>query len=121
MSNTYIPNFEQAFEPFMAYGKVAAETAEKAMKIQMDSVKGYTKLGMENFSEGLKVTDLDQMTAYAEKQKMVAKTANDMFMTDAKAFADLGAKFFESTKSMFEDSVKKSMSVAKEAAKSATK
>ena len=117
MSKTQIPTFEQTFEPFMAYGKMAADTAEKVMKLQMDSVKAYTKLGMDNFVEGLKVTDFDQMTSYAEKQKDVAKKTSDMFMADAKAYTDLGAKFFDSAKGMFEDSVKSTMTAAKEVVK----
>jgi len=120
MPKAQIPTFEEAFEPFMAYGKMAAESAEKAMKIQMDAVKAYSQLGMENFSEGLKVTDFDQMTSYAEKQKEVVKKANDMFMTDAKSLADIGAKFFDASKGMFEDNVKSSMEAAKEVAKKAT-
>ena len=120
MSKVAIPSYEEIFEPFMAYSKMAAESAEKVMKIQLDSVKAYSKLGMENFSEGLKVTDFDQMTAYAEKQKDVAKTASDMFMTDAKAYADIGAKFFDGAKGMFEEGVKSTMDAAKKAAKTAT-
>ena len=121
MSKAAIPSYEEIFEPFMAYGKMAAESAEKVMKIQMDSVKAFTQLGMENFSEGLKVTDFDAMTVYAEKQKDVVKKASDMFMTDAKACADIGAKFFDGAKVMFEDNVKSTMDVAKKATKSATK
>ena len=121
MSKAAIPSYEEVFEPFMAYGKIAAESAETVMKIQLDSVKAFTKLGMENFSEGLKVTDFDEMTAYAEKQKDVAKKASDMFMTDAKACADIGTKFFDGAKVMFEDNVKSTMDAAKKAAKSATK
>ncbi len=121
MSKTQIPTFEKTFEPFMAYGKMAADTAEKALKMQMDSVKAYTKLGMDNFADGVKVTDFDQMTAYAEKQKEVAKKTSDMFMADAKAYTDLGAKFFDSATVMFEDGVKSTMTAAKEAAKTTSK
>lgn len=120
MSKVAIPSYEEIFEPFMAYSKMAAESAEKVMKIQMDSVKAYSKLSMENFSEGLKVTDFDQLTTYAEKQKDIAKKASDMFMTDAKACADIGTKFFDGAKGMFEDSVKSTMDTAAKAAKKAT-
>ena len=120
MSKVAIPSYEEIFEPFMAYSKMAAESAEKVMKIQMDSVKAYSKLSMENFSEGLKVTDFDQLTTYAEKQKDIAKKASDMFMTDAKACADIGTKFFDGAKGMFEDNVKSTMDTAAQAAKKAT-
>lgn len=120
MAKSQIPNFEAAFEPFMAYGKMAAETAETAFKMQMDSAKAYAKVGMDNVTEGFKVTDFDQMAAYAEKQKEVAKKTSDMMIADAKAYADLGAKFFDSARGLMEDSVKSSMTAAKEATKAAT-
>lgn len=123
MAKSQIPNFEAAFEPFMAYGKMAAETAETAetaFKMQMDSAKAYAKVGMDNVTEGIKVTDFDQMAAYAEKQKEVAKKTSDMMIADAKAYADLGAKFFDSARGLMEDSVKSSMTAAKEATKAAT-
>ncbi len=117
---TTAQNFEQTFGPFMAYGRIAVETAEKAAKIQMDSMKAYTKLGMDNLAEGLKVSNFDQMVAYTEKQKGIAKEAGDMFMDDTKAFADLNAKFFDGAKTIFEDGIK-TMTTKKETAKAASK
>jgi len=121
MAKSQIPTFEETFEPFLAYGKLATEAAEKALKLQMDSVKAYTKVGTDNIAEGFKVTNFDQMTSYAEKQKDVYKKTNDMLIADAKAYADLGAEFFDSARSLMEDTVKSSMTAATEATKAATK
>ena len=120
MSKLEIPSYEEIFTPFMAYSKMAAESAEKVMKIQMDAVKAFSKLGVENFSEGLKVADFDQMTSYAEKQKDVAKKASEMFRKDAKACADIGAKFYDGAKVLFEENVKSTVDAATKAAKTAT-
>ena len=119
MAKSQFPSFEEACQPFMAYSKMAADTVEKAMKVQFDSYKALNKIGMDNFAESLKVTNVEQMTAYAEKQKNVAKKTNDLLTADAKALTDLGAKFFEGSKALFEDSVKATMSAAEEVAKTA--
>lgn len=118
MAKSQVPSFEEVCQPFMAYSKMATETAEKAFKVQFDAAKALGKIGMDNFAEGLKVTNVEQMTEYAEKQKDIAKKSSDLFVADAKSLTDLGAKFFESSKALFEDSVKASMSAAQEAAKS---
>ncbi len=120
MATAQTQTFEQAFGPFMTYGRIAVETAEKAAEIQMDSMKAYTKLGMDNFADGLKVSNFDQLVAYTEKQKGIVKKASDMFMEDSKALADLNAKFFDGAKTIFEDSIK-TMTTPKETAKASSK
>ncbi len=117
MAKPQIPTFEQTFEPFLAYGKLATEAGEKVFKMQMDSTKAYAKVGTDNLAEGFKVTNFDQMTSYAEKQKDILKKTNDMLIADAKAYADIGAEFFDSTRSLMEDTVKNTMTAAKEATK----
>lgn len=121
MSTTTFPSFEEVFEPFMAYGKLATEATEKALKVQMDGVKKYSKMGMDNMAEGMKVTDLDQFTAYAEKQKSIYEKASQLMIADAKAYTDIGTKFFESSKALAEDTFKSSVEAAKEAGKEMTK
>lgn len=120
MAKSQIPTFEETFKPFMAYAKLATETAEKAFKMQMDCTKAYTKIGMDNIADGFKVTNFEQMTAYAEKQKDVAKKASDMIIADFKDYSAIGAEFVDSSRTMVEDTFKSSMAAAKEATKAAT-
>ena len=120
MAKPQIPTFEDVFEPFLAYGKLATEAAEKVFKIQMDSTKAFAKIGMENVSDGFKVTNFEQMTAYSEKQKGIFKTANDMIAADMKQYTDIGTELFENSRSLVEDTVKSSMEAAKTATKKAT-
>jgi len=115
-----IPTFEQAFEPFAAFSKLASEAAEKAYKMQLDCSKIYTKAGMDNISDGLKVTNFDQMTGYAEKQKELYKKTSNMMLADAKSYADIGVSFFDSARLLMEDTAKSNMSAVKEATKTAT-
>jgi phasin family protein len=121
MITSPIPTFEQTFEPFAAFSKLATEAAEKAYKMQLDCSKIYAKVGMDNISEGLKVSNFDQMTSYAEKQKDVYKKTNDMMIADAKSYADIGVSFFDSARLLIEDTAKSNMTAVKEATKVATK
>jgi phasin family protein len=121
MFTSQIPTIKQAFEPFMAYSKLATEAAEKAIKLQTDCTKIYVKVGLDNIAEGFKVTNFDQMSSYAEKQKAVFKKTNDMIVADSKSYADIGTEFFESARFLMEDTVKSTMTAVKEATKEATK
>ena len=121
MMTSSIPTFEQTFEPFAAFTKLATEATEKAYKMQLACSKTYAKFGMDNISEGLKVSNFDQMTSYAEKQKDIYKKSNEMMIADAKAFADIGVEFFDSSRLLMEDTFKSNMTAAKEATKAATK
>ena len=120
MAKSKIPSFEETLKPYMAYAKLATETAEKAFKMQMDCTKAYTKIGMDNLTDGFKVTNFEQMTAYAEKQKDIAKQTGDMMVADFKDLSAIGAEFIDSSRTMVEDTIKSSMTAAKEATKAAT-
>ena len=120
MAKSQIPTFEETFKPFMAYAKLTTEAAEKAFKMQMDCTKAYAKIGMDNMTDGFKVTNFEQMTAYAEKQKDIAKKTGELMVSDFKDFSAIGAEFFESSRTMVEDTIKSSMTAAKAATKAAT-
>jgi phasin family protein len=121
MATPAFPTFEEVFEPFMAYGKLATEATEKALKVQMDGMKKYSKMGMDNMTEGMKVTDFDQLVAYMEKQKTVYQKASEQMIADSKTYTDIGTKFFESSKALAEDTYKSSVEAAKEVTKEVTK
>ena len=57
--------------------------------------------------------------SYFETQHAMAQKASDMMMSDAKSFSDLGIKFFNDVRSMYESGVKTSVSAASEAMKAA--
>ncbi len=117
MITSPIPTFEQTFEPFAAFSKLATEAAEKAYKMQLDCSKIYAKVGMDNISEGLKVSNFDQMTSYAEKQKDVYKKTNDMFIADVKTYSDIGVSFFDSSGLLLEDTSNSNMIAVNEVSK----
>ncbi|MGH1543848.1 MAG: phasin family protein [Arenicella sp.] len=120
MAKTTAKTMETAFEPFVEYNNIVIKTAETAFKMQMDSMQSYAKLGMENINEAFKVRTLDDVFSYADKQKDIAKTSSDMLVSDAKAFADLNAKFIDSTRTLIESNVKSTVEAATEAAKAAS-
>jgi hypothetical protein len=49
----------------------------------------------------------------------MAQKASDMMMSDAKSYSDMGIKFFDNIRSLYESSMKSSVSAATEVVKAA--
>ena len=109
--------FEANFEPVMDYNKMIAGTVESGYNMVMDSFQGYSKLGIDNMQSALKVRSPEDMVSYFESQHAMAQKASDMMMSDAKSFSDMGIKFFNDMRSLYESGMKTSVSAATEALK----
>ncbi|MGA0936280.1 MAG: phasin family protein [Pseudohongiellaceae bacterium] len=106
-------------EPVMEFNKMIAGSMESSYNMMMDSFQSYAKLGIDSMQSGLKVRTPEDMVSYFETQHAMAQKASDMMMSDAKSFSDLGIKFFNDVRSMYESGVKTSVSAASEAMKAA--
>ena len=111
--------FEASFEPVMEYNKMIAGSMESTYHMLMDSFQGYAKLGLDSMQSSLKVRSPEDMVTFFESQQSMAQKATDMMMSDAKTFSDMGIKFFNDMRSMYESGMKTSVSAASEAMKAA--
>jgi phasin family protein len=118
-STTAFKKFETSMEPVMEFNKMIAGSMESSYNMMMDSFQSYAKLGIDSMQSGLKVRTPEDMVSYFETQHAMAQKASDMMMSDAKSFSDLGIKFFNDVRSMYESGVKTSVSAASEAMKAA--
>ena len=71
---------------------------------------------MDNMNDCFKVRNFEDMVAFTEKQKDVAKKTTDMFVSDAKTFTKLNTKFVEDARSLIETNIKNSVDAVKAAA-----
>ena len=74
-------------------------------------------LGLDSMQSGLKVRSPEDMVSFYETQQSMTQKATDMMMNDAKSYSDMGIKFFNEMRSMYESGVKTSVSAASEAMK----
>ncbi len=108
---------ETSFEPVMEYNKMIAGSMESTYNMMMDSFQSYAKLGIDSMQSGLKVRSPEDMVSYFEAQHAMAQKASDMMMSDAKSFSDMGIKFFNDVRSLYESGMKTSVTAATEAMK----
>jgi len=107
--------FETAMKPVTEFSEFMMKSGETALSKQVECYKAYTKIGMDNMNEGLQVRNFEDMMAYSEKQKDIAKKATDLFVEDAKTFTELNTKFVEEVRSIFETNIKNSVEAVKAA------
>ena len=106
---------ETAFEPVVEFNKMMVETVEAVFNMQMESLQTYTKLGLDNLNASLHVRNVDDMVAFAEKQKELAQEASDRFTSDAKAMADINTRLVDETRTLAVNNLKTAMAAAKAA------
>ena len=106
---------EAAMAPVMAFNKMFMQNAEQAFNMQMASLQAYAKLGLDNINAGLEVRNADELKVYAEKQNDVAKEVTAQLTSDAKAFGELNAKFFDAARNLTEANMKAAAEKAKAA------
>lgn len=110
---------EDMFEPMIEFNNMLVKAAETTFNMQIASFQAYSKLGIENMNQALKIRSIDEMTSYAESQKDMAKKVSDMLASDAKAFAEMSTKFYDNAKTMAEGNIKTTVAVATDAMKAA--
>ena len=110
---------EASFEPMMEFNKMVAGSMESSYHMMMDSFQGYSKLAIDNMQSALKVRSAEDMMTFLASQNLMAHKASEMMMADAKAMSDMGIKFSNDVRSMYESGVKTTMTAATEAMKAA--
>lgn len=104
--STSFKKFEASFEPTVEFNKMVAGSMESSYNMMMDSFQSYAKLGIDSLQTGLKVRSPEDMVSYFESQHAMAQKASDMLMSDAKSFSDMGIKFFNDVRSLYESGMK---------------
>lgn len=95
-----------ALEPAVAFNKLFVNVAEAAFNMQMASIQAYAELGTKNVNAGLEVRNVDDLKAYAEKQKVVAEEITSRVTADAEALAELNTQFVKDAYALTERNVK---------------
>ena len=108
---------EASFEPFVEYNKLCVESMESSYNAVMDSMQSYAQLGVDSMQAGVKVRSPEDMVSFYEGQNAMAQKASEMMMADIKSYSDMGVKFFDSMRTLYESSIKSTVSAATEAVK----
>ena len=103
---SFVEESKKALAPVEAYNRLAVETAEKVVALQISSVESYYALGFANLKALLEVHDVEAFKSYIEKNNELIKSISERVVGDAKAVTELGSDFTEEVKKIGEESVK---------------
>ncbi len=86
-------------EPVQELNQQAIATIEKLAAHQIDSLKAYTELGVNQLKAAAEVRDVEGLQNLLSKQTDVLRKVGDRLMSDFKAISQMGTNFVsQSTK-----------------------
>ena len=80
-------------EPLIKTNKLLVENLEKLMVFQMNALKSYLDIGLNQMRAAAEITDLQSMQDFCKRQAEIAQTVQQKLMSDAKAMSDLATRF----------------------------
>lgn len=86
--------------PAIAFNKLVLKNVETVVGLQVESFKAYADLGFKNLNAGLGVETVEELNAYAEDIKEVARKVNEQVTRDLEALGKVNAKFIEEARKL---------------------
>ena len=126
MSNdTFDKYTEQAEKLFMAptrsYAKLAVDYTEKLMAAQMEAVRTYSEIGMQQARAAMEIKDTKGFQQYAEQQQTVAKDLSERVKSDAEKSVAMTQDFANDLRKLVESSVQTASETAQQSVAEAKK
>lgn len=79
--------------PFSKLNQLFVENTEKITELQLQALKTYTDLGINQLKKAAEIKDADSARAFTAVQAETATAINKKVMEDAKVFSDLAVEF----------------------------
>ena len=79
--------------PVIKTNQLLVESMEKVMVFQMNALKSYLDIGLNQMRAAAEITDLQSMQDFCKRQAEIAQTVQQKLMNDAKAMSDLATRF----------------------------
>ncbi|QGM21813.1 phasin family protein [Spiribacter sp. 2438] len=116
---------EQAEKLFMAptrsYAKLAVDYTEKLMAAQMEAVRTYSEIGMQQARAAMEIKDTKGFQQYAEQQQTVAKDLSERVKSDAEKSVAMNQDFANDIRKLVESSVQTASETAQQSVAEAKK
>lgn len=79
-------------EPLVKANKLLVESMEKVMVFQMNALKSYMDIGLNQMKAAAEITDAKSLQDFYARQAEIAKTVQQKMMSDAKAISDMATR-----------------------------
>jgi len=80
-------------EPLVKVNKLMVENIEKMMLFQMNALKAYLDIGINQMRAAAEINDVKSLQSFYKRQTDIAQTVQQKMLHDAKAMSDLATRF----------------------------
>jgi phasin family protein len=80
-------------EPVIKVNKLFIENVEKMLVFQMNALKSYFDIGINQLRAAAEITDLESLQDFCTLQAEIAQTVQRKLMNDARVMSDMAACF----------------------------
>ncbi|MCB1824966.1 MAG: phasin family protein [Candidatus Competibacteraceae bacterium] len=80
-------------EPLVKANKLMVENIEKMMLFQMNSLKTYLDIGINQMRAAAEINDVKSLQSFYKRQTDIAQTVQQKILNDARLMSDLAARF----------------------------
>ncbi|RZU98738.1 phasin family protein [Spiribacter vilamensis] len=113
--NQYTKQIETLFmAPARAYATLAATHTQKLMDAQMDAVRTYSEIGVQQARAAMEIKDADALQQYAADQQSVAKDLGERVKADGEKVVALNQNFANEARKLVESSAQSASETTKE-------
>lgn len=79
--------------PFIKANQLFAANLEKMVIFQMSAFQSYLDIGLNQMKAAAEITDIKSLQDFYNRQSEIAQTVQQKLMIDAKAMANMAARF----------------------------
>jgi len=117
--NAFAEQAKSMYAPLSKFNSLFVENMEKMTEFQLNAIKTYAEMGMEQMKKAAEVQDADSMRNFTSAQAETASALNKKVMEDAKALSDMALEFKTQVEGLMEEARSTAAATATTAAKPA--
>ncbi len=87
--NAFTEQAKTMYAPMAKFNSLFVENMEKMTEFQLNAIKSYSEMGLEQMKKAADIKDADSMRSFTATQAESASALNKKIMEDAKALSDI--------------------------------
>ena len=101
--NAFTEQAKTMYAPLAKFNSLFVENMEKMTDFQLNAIKTYAEMGMDQMKKAAEIKDADSMRTFTAAQAEAASALNKKIMEDAKAFSDMAMEFKTQVETIMEE------------------
>ncbi len=101
--SSFMDQTKGLYEPMFKFNTLLISNLNKMSELQIDALKSYNDMGLNQLKQAAEVTDVDSMREYTSSQPELVTTFSQRIMEDTKALTDIVIQFQQGVEQIFEE------------------